>query len=104
MNSHEKLVFRAAELIRDQYWQLRQGPATVTLPTEYWVKAQTLVGQIERAAQRGWQGAVGQRRGELQRELEYCRNRLDRVIEALQTAAPPVPSLTELYGEIYSLA
>jgi hypothetical protein len=104
MTLQEKLVFQAAELIRDQYWRLHQGPATVTLPAEYWAKAQTLVGQIERIAQRGWQGAVVQLRRDLELELEYCRDRLDRVINILQTPLPPVPSLADLYQEISSLS
>ena len=104
MTPQEKLAFRAAEEIHDQYWRMRQGPATLTLPAEYWAKAQTLVGQIERAAQHGWQGAVVQLRRELQRELENCRDRLDRVINTLQTPAPPIPSLADIYQEISSLA
>ena len=75
----------------------------MTLPAEYWAKAQTLVGQIARAAQRGWQGAVDQLRRDLERELEYCRDRLDRVINVLQTPPPPVPSLADLYQEVSSL-
>ncbi len=103
MTPQEKLALRTADVIRPRLGSALQKNLPVSLPAEDWGEIVKLAGQIEKAAMRGWLYAAEKLRADLARNLEYCRNRMDRLCQGLQKPPPNLPSLAEIYGEISAL-
>jgi hypothetical protein len=105
MDQEKRTVLRAAGLIREQIAALRQAQSTLFLPHRPWNRSQQYLNQIELARRKGWNRAAASLYDSLLREVNYCREQLDRLSGIIEqhTHSKPLPSQLEIYEEILGL-
>jgi hypothetical protein len=105
MERNQKVLVRAAESIRSQLWRLTSTPKVIPLPEPDWRECQTLVRQLERAAQRGWVYSQAVLRDGLELAITRYSERLQQISTQFSSSRRGIalPTLRSVFGELSAL-
>ena len=104
MHKH-KLLLRAANDIHSQLQRLESRSAVLELPQHDWDDCQSVLRRMQRAESRGWYGAPGTLRKDLEWPLKRCTERLETLAQHLSEQERPsgIVRLHDIFSDLVAL-